>query len=241
MTSVNLSKPVSEHDKNVQGTSNLHSKLLVITSLDGGSGDYTKKVTSIGGVGSARLHLRPMYRAAQELDLNPRLISLDIDHPSILGDLGNPDICVIGKVNHADDSRMAGFTMAVLAAVARLMARNVRIALMYCDHLAPLNCIRGAFYRDLLALSDHVIVPCQAMADRAKLYLPASTPITVIEDPWQVRMQNFQLPKKGFPLRIGWFGNANNVIFFSEKLRCLMSTIDAVSSIELVVLSSQVG
>ena len=101
MTSVNLSKPVSEHDKNVQGTSNLHSKLLVITSLDGGSGDYTKKVTSIGGVGSARLHLRPMYRAAQELDLNPRLISLDIDHPSILGDLGNPDICVIGKVNHA--------------------------------------------------------------------------------------------------------------------------------------------
>ena len=142
--------------------------MLVITSLDGGSGDYTEKVTSIVGVGSARLHLRPLHRASQKLNLNPRVISLDVDNPSILGQLGDPEICVIGKVNHADDLRMAGFSMAVLAAVAHLKARNVRIALMYCDHLAPLNCIRGVLYRDLLALSDQVVVPCKAMADRVR-------------------------------------------------------------------------
>ena len=120
-----------------------HSKLLVITSLDGGSGDYTEKVTSIVGVGSARLHLRPLHRASQKLNLNPRVISLDVDNPSILGQLGDPEICVIGKVNHADDLRMAGFSMAVLAAVAHLKARNVRIALMSITLLRW--CIRGYF------------------------------------------------------------------------------------------------
>ena len=230
-----------KHDEDILTPSDHHSKLLVITSLDGGSGDYTDKVITIGGVGSARLHLRPLYRAAQDLDLNPRLISLDIDNPSILGQLGDPDICVIGKVNHADDTRVVGFSMAILAAVARLKARNVQIALMYCDHLAPLNCIRGALYRDLLALSDQVVVPCQAMADQSQAFLTASTPVKVIEDPWQVRMQNFKMPKKSAPLRLGWFGNVNNVVFLTEQIRSLMTTIDAVSSIEFVVLSSKIG
>ena len=92
--------------KIVQVNSCLESKLLVITSLDGGSGDKTSKIASIGGVGSARLHLRPLFRASLALNLKPRVLSLDVDHPSILNDLGSPSLCIIGKINHFDDSRL---------------------------------------------------------------------------------------------------------------------------------------
>ena len=32
--------------------------------------------------------------------MKPRILSLDIDKPNILNDLGTPSICVIGKINH---------------------------------------------------------------------------------------------------------------------------------------------
>ena len=240
-TSGNLSRPVSRYGEIVRVTSCLSSKLLVLTSLDGGSGDETEKVSSIAGVGSARLHLMPMFRAATELDLNPRVLSLDVDRPSILTELGHPDLCVIGKINHFDDSRVEGFAMATLGAVARLKARKVEIALLYCDHLAPLKCARGMLYRDLLNLADRVIVPCQAMADRSAMFLSRSTTITIVEDPWQVSLTNYRNLEKHSPLRLGWFGNANNVLFLCEKLADMMRSIDAVPSIDLVVLTNEVA
>ena len=219
----------------------LQSKLLLITSLDGGAGDKTDIVKKIGGVGSARLHLMPLFRAAKDLDLSPRLISLDTDDPMLLNELGDPEMCVIGKVNHFDDDRIAGFAMAILAAVARLKARKVKIVLLYCDHLAPLPCVRGHLYRDLLALSDHIVVPSLAMERRAKNFLPTTTQISVIEDPWQVCLQEYRVPKIGSPLRIGWFGNSNNVLFLCEGLQKLMSSVSAASSIEFVVLSNKLA
>ena len=134
---------------------------------------------------------------------------------------------------------MAGFAMAVLSAVARLKARKAKIVLLYCDNLASLDCVRGQFYRDALALSDHVIVPCKAMSVRARNFLPPITPVTVIKDPWQVRTQKFRLPKSERSLRIGWFGNANNINFLCENILSLMISIDKVSSVELVILSSK--
>ena len=229
------------YGKTLRVTSWLQSKLLVITSLHTGAGDKTKKLASIGGVGSARLHLQPMFRAATALALNPRLLSLDVDQPSILSELGHPDLCVIGKVNHFDDSRVAGFSMATLAAVARLKSRNTKIVLLYCDHLAPLHCVRGSLYRDLLALSDQIIVPCRAMADRAKQFVCASAPITVIEDPWQVGLHPYKALEPRSTLRLGWFGNANNIVFLQAKIGELMSSIDSVTSVDLVILSNSAG
>ena len=112
-----------------------------------------------------------MIHKAIDLGLQPKLLSVDIDRPSILNELGDPHLCVIGKINHFDDFRVSGFAMAILSAVACLKSKNVKLALMYCDHLAPLKCPRGMLYRNLLALSDQVIVPCQAMADRAQRFL----------------------------------------------------------------------
>lgn len=213
----------------------------MVTSLEGGAGDYTDKLTTIGGVGSARLHLRPLFRAANDLELSPRILSLDVDQPSILNNLGSPNLCVVGKINHFDDSRLKGFAMATLATVARLKSKNVKIALLYCDNLAPLSCSRGLLYRDLLALSDHIIVPSNAMADLSKEFLPVTTKVSIIEDPWQVRTQPYLPLNDHSCLRIGWFGNANNIFFLRDRIGDLMRTIDAVQTIEFVVLSSNVA
>ena len=222
-------------------TDSRNTQLLVLTSLHSGSGDKTSTLSTIGGVGSARLHLQPMIHKAIDLGLQPKLLSVDIDRPSILNELGDPHLCVIGKINHFDDFRVSGFAMAILSAVACLKSKNVKLALMYCDHLAPLKCPRGMLYRNLLALSDQVIVPCQAMADRAQRFLSCSTAITVIEDPWQVRLQQYNVPAIGSPLRLGWFGNANNIIFLSENLGRLMRTIAAASSVIFTVLTNKTG
>ena len=61
MTLIDLSK---SECANALMKSSLDSKLIIITSLDGGSGDFTRKVNSIEGVGSARLHLRPTFAFA---------------------------------------------------------------------------------------------------------------------------------------------------------------------------------
>ena len=63
----------------------------------------------------------------------------------------------------------------------------------------------------------------------------------MIEDPWQVVQQDYQPPEKGLPIRLVWFGNANNSIFLCEKLEQLMRNIDCAPSIELVVLSNAIG
>ena len=98
----------------------------MITSVHEGAVDLTETVSVIDGVGSARLHLQPLFRTANELNLNPKLLSLDIDSPTILNELGQPEICVIGKINHFDDSRVAGFAMATLARCS-MQASNAKI------------------------------------------------------------------------------------------------------------------
>ena len=73
-----------------------------------------------------RLHLRPLFHAANHLNLNPRVLSLDVDDPSILSKL-KINLCVVGKINHFDDSRVKVFDG--LASVARLKSKNVKIVL----------------------------------------------------------------------------------------------------------------
>ena len=84
-------------------------------------------------------HLRrcnlPLSVAAKSPD-NSRLISVDVNDPSILNELGSPAFCFISKINHYDDDRFHGYAMAVLAATARLKSLGTKLILLYCDNLA---------------------------------------------------------------------------------------------------------
>jgi len=212
------------------------SSVLLLTSLDGGAGAMSHG--SIFGPASARIHLQPLYRAAENLGLNPSILSLDVNEPNILNKLGKPQICVIGKINHHDDSRIDGFAMAVLAAVSRLKACGVKIVVSYCDNLAPLSCSRGFLYRDLLKLADHLIVPCQAMASLARRWTHPQLPILIINDPWQVRLQPYPALAEHDPLNIVWFGNTNNIYYFCKEISRLVSATTSAVGYRIDVLSS---
>lgn len=221
----------------VQSVSLSHdSSVLLLTSLDGGAGSTGSK--AVFGPASARLHLQPLCKAAENLGLHPRLLSLDVDKPGILNRLGTPRVCVVGKINHHDDYRVEGFAMATLAAVSRLRAAGVTIVVSYCDNLAPLSCSRGSLYRDLLRLADHLVVPCQAMASLAARWKRSGLPISVIEDPWQVRLQPYPTLQQGEPLRIVWFGNTNNVHFLCKEISRLTIKASVAPRYHLDVLSS---
>ena len=219
----------------------VNTNMLILTCLDDKSGYLTDRASKFGGMASMRLQTLPMIRAARRLDLNPKILSLDIDKPSLISTIGQPNLCVISKINHFDNNRMDGFAMATLAAVARLKSRRVPVAIMYCDHLSPLKDSRGALYRDLLHLADHCLVPCLALAQRASQYVDDMTPVTVIEDPWQVRLQPYLDLIPGAPLRLAWFGNNQNIYFFCAQLVDLMRTVTAVPAVHLIVLATPIA
>ena len=183
------------------------------------------------------MQLEPLLRAADKLCLSPRLFALDANKPSLLSDLGSPEVCVIGKINHFDDTRVENYAMAILASVARMKAREAKIVILYCDHLASRECLRGDLYRELLQLADHCIVPSRAMASLAHPYLNNSTPVTIIEDPWQVRLQPYTALKLGEPLRLAWFGSVSNIRFACSGISSLMASITSVPSVEFYILS----
>ena len=78
---------------------------------------------------SDRLHVQPLKLAADNLSIPARMLSVDVDRPSVLNNLGSPSICVVHKINHHDDSRLDGFAMAVLATVTRLKLSGTKIIL----------------------------------------------------------------------------------------------------------------
>lgn len=131
--------------------------------------------------------------------------------------------------------------MAVLASVARLKARGVKIILIYSDNLASLNCARGKLYRDLLSLADHCIVPSSNMAKLARPFLRPNIDTYLIEDPWQVCEQPYKAFTSSEKLRIAWFGNTGNASYVIEHLGSLMKSVTEPSEIELIALTSSQG
>ena len=211
---------------------------LFLTSISGGAGDATAHIQEIQGTASARLHLVPAFQAAEQLGMQPRVLSLDVDRPQIIDQLGEPRVCVIDKVNHFDHQRVQGFAMATLAAAARLKAQGCSLMVNYCDHLAPLNDSRGGLYRNLLRLADHVITPCDAMATLSKPWLRSGCASTIIEDPWQTRVQSYKTYEPSERLKIVWFGNTGNAHFLCKLLPELRQKANSATAYELVVLGN---
>ena len=100
--------------------------------------------------------------------------------------------------------------------MARLKARKAKIVLLYCDNLASLDCVRGQFYRDALALSDHVIVPCKAMSVRARNFLPSLTPVTVIEIPGRYVLRNLGSLSQNAPCVLVGSATLITLTFFAK-------------------------
>jgi hypothetical protein len=211
------------------------SEALFLTAL--GSGVCEVSPDSNFTSASSRLKLIPALRSAEDLGLQPRLLSVDIDRPEVINHLGSPRICVIDKIMSNKYDRICGFAMAILAAVTRLKNQGALICLTYSDHHASSENVVGSLYRDLLIVSDIVVVPCQAMADAVSQTLNKRPRCIVIEDPWQVREQGFTKWQEENPFRLAWFGNPSNVEYLCNELPRLMARAHGAKAYELTVLA----
>lgn len=212
-------------------------KALILTSSSSYTG-IVKNINELTGAGSVKMHMIPAYDAASELKFNPKVISLNTDKPSILNQIENPSLCIISKINTYDQNAFEGFAMATLAAVARLKARECKIICLYCDHLASMNDVRGKFYKDILKLSNNIVVTCKGMSDLVKPFIGNESALTIIEDPWQTKEQEFKAYKTGETLKIAWFGNTLNITYLAKIIPSLINGTKTSISYELKILGT---
>ena len=209
--------------------------LLVLTSVHAGAGSFS--FDQLKQRASDRLHVQPLKLAADNLSIPARMLSVDVDRPSVLNNLGSPSICVVHKINHHDDSRLDGFAMAVLASVTRLKLTGTKIVLSYCDNLASLDDSRGLLYRDLFRLADRVVFPSDSMRKLVTKWLLPDTKTYLIEDPWSLRLQPYPAYSSHKPFRITWFGDVLNVKYLLEQLPSLMKSCSSPISYELHIVT----
>ena len=211
--------------------------LLVLTSVHAGAGSFS--FDQLKQRASDRLHIQPLKKAADNLSIPARMVSVDVDRPSVINNLGQPSICIVHKINHHDDSRLDGFAMAVLASVTRLKLSGSKIVLSYCDNLASLDDSRGLLYRDLFRLADCVVFPSNSMRQLASKWLMQDTNTYVIEDPWSLRLQPYPPYYRDKPFRITRFGDVLNVKYLLEQLPSLIASCTSSTSFELHIITKE--
>jgi len=186
---------------------------------------------------SVRLQLVPACHASERLGLQPQVLALRSEQPELLGLLGNPKLCIVGKLSHPDPAYQYRIAMANLAALARLSRKGVPIGVIYSDNLADQRSPIGIFYRDLISFAKVVICPSEAMLSYVRRWMKPSQHHAVIEDPLQVSRRAFQDLDVSKPGRVIWFGHSSNLPFLLRELPGLMSKCEAAAGYELTVLS----
>lgn len=201
-------------------------------------GDVTRETLERSSfLASVRLQLAPACLASERLGLQPQVLALRSERPEQLQLLGNPKVCIVGKLSHPDPAYQYRIAMANLAALARLSRKGVPIGVIYSDNLADQASPVGIFYRDLISFSKVVICPSEAMLSYVQRWMRPRQHHVVIEDPVQVSRKAFQALDTSTPCRVIWFGHSSNLAYLLRELPGLMSTCAAAAGYELTVLS----
>lgn len=201
-------------------------------------GDVTRETLEKGSfLASVRLQLAPACYASQSLGLEPQVLALRAEQPEQLQLLGNPKLCIVGKLSHPDPAYQYRIAMANLAALARLSRKGVPIGVIYSDNLANQETPVGIFYRDLINFAKVVICPSESMLPYVQRWMQPAQCHAVIEDPVQVSRRAFQALDISKPCRLIWFGHSTNLSYLLKELPALMSQCQAAVGYELTVLS----
>ena len=188
---------------------------------------------------SNRIQLKPAKQAAIELGCAPKILNLRAEKPDCLQSLGTPNCCIVGKLSHPDEAFALNILLANLAAITILKSRSTPILVNYSDNLASLtNQAIATLYRSLLWHADAVIYPCQAMQQLGKPWLNPNNPAQewIIEDPWQVEEQPYQLLNSDQACRIIWFGHGSNANHLIKEVPKLLIGCNTHESYELTIL-----
>lgn len=215
------------------------SKILMLICVHNQSGEIELK--QINKLASIRMHMRPAYETAKDLGLHPRILAINGKNNDLIDNLGQPKACIINKVSHFDKFIFAGFATQILASTARLKANGCKIILSYSDNHGARNNNVGLLHRNLITLADHIVVPSATMARIVQKLASPKKEITIIEDHWQTKLQNYSIPASGKSLNVSWFGNGPNIEYLVKILPSLLENSDQWSSYQLKILTTPTG
>ena len=203
-------------------------------------GDVTKSFydpKKTGGMASARIQLLPAIKAAAELNISTKILSLHTSHPEEIKEINSPQACLIGKMSANKDKLVYDMTMANLSAICRLKNRGSKIIVQFSDFIFSRKDILSLFYRDLFLLADHIIFPCRALQKLTLNYIETKAASSVIHDPWQIsKPYSPRQLNKDEALRVIWFGSNKNVDYLINCLPGLVKRWKPERNCELTVL-----
>lgn len=211
-------------------------EILIIMCLGNLHGDITDKINgSHFSAASIRIQLLPAIKAANKLKIPTRVISISPEQDATEL-VGNPTVCIIGKISHYNPELHASLGVNILAAVGRVKRLGAKIILTYCDHMLERSKTLHNIYSTLIKHSNQIIVPTQKM--RNLLNIPEDM-CAVIEDPWQIEPQKILSIKKDIETpKLLWFGQSQNMQYLMEITDNILSNCILYEKYELTVLSS---
>ncbi len=191
-------------------------------------------------VASTRLHIKPAIFASMKLGLSPRALS--IRSKDQIQDIGNPRICVVGKLTSNPD-KQASIAKANIKAISHLKQKGIPIAVIYSNNWCTsrqdvLSQTRSDLYRNILFLSDAIIFTTKSMIPEGMKWAQKNTDFYVIEDPWQLEIQEFRDLDSDRTCRIIWFGMDSNVDDLIRELPEIIHKCDAKDFFELTIFSN---
>ena len=211
-------------------------EVLIVMCLGNLHGDITDKIQGASfSAASTRLQLLPAIKAANQLKLPTRIISISPEKDAT-GIIGNPTVCILGKISYANPQLHASLGVNILAAVRIIKRLGSKIILTYCDHMLEKSETLHNIYSTLIKHSDHIIVPTKKMKDL--LSVPEEMCI-VIEDPWQIEPQKILRPKKVIKTpKLLWFGQSQNMQYLMQITDDILLNCISFERYELTILSS---
>lgn len=142
-------------------------------------------------------------------------------------------LVIIGKIGAYDIySRCEPW----LSQISQAKSRGAFIVLDYTDHHLGFEGPMTQFYKSVIELVDHCIVPSSAMARLLSNFYDG--PITIIEDAIEISPQPVKKSVMSISPTALWFGHASNINFLIDFIN---SSEFLMSGCNLIVLSNEQG
>jgi hypothetical protein len=191
---------------------------------------------------SDRLQIKPLIKALGNLGYRTSAASLNTTfHLSEFDQLQDFDLCIASKMRSHESIDDNLFSQFHTCCALHLKRHRTKLITIYSDHVTELKSIDSELYKNLLYLSDHVITPSKKLKISASKAIAKTLPISIIEDPCQLRKQEFNNLNPGETIQILWFGNSPNLEYLLKEINGLFNNSNQSNTFQLTILTSKHG
>ncbi len=163
--------------------------------------------------------------------------SLDDQHPISQSQYAGVDVAVFSKIS-ASQALFEAISRANLEAAHQLKKDSIPLVVDICDNHFETHDYRSAFIRELVGLSDAIVVNARLMADIVREKTGRAA--IVIGDPCEM----MRAPPRfvpGEPIRVLWFGHSKNLKYVGLVLHKLIALASEIPIIFHIVTIPQAG